>query len=211
MNVVGDFAGFLAAVYMRGIDLIQVPTTLLAMVDSGLGGKVAVNIGSGKNMVGAFNAPKVVLADYSFLATLPCSEMVNGLVESFKHALLDGGRLYQLFAGINGSGLYARGFLDEMIPLSAGYKAKIVNSDEKESGQRALLNLGHTVAHALESLSGYQGLSHGGAVAVGLGVMLQISVLKGMLAEETCRMLDERLSALVCILRGYHCLRLMKL
>jgi 3-dehydroquinate synthase len=162
-GVVGDTAGFAAAVYYRGIDVVQVPTTLLAMVDSAIGGKTGVNLPEGKNLVGAFHQPRAVFANPSVLATLPEREYKCGLGEIAKYALMEG------FA-LDAPGLLARDpqVLTDVIARSAAIKARYVVADEFErSGVRAVLNYGHTVAHALETATGHA-LLHGEAVAVGL-------------------------------------------
>ena len=162
-GVVGDIAGFCAATYMRGIDVIQVPTTLLAMIDSSIGGKTGVDLEQGKNLLGAFHQPKLVLADPKLLKSLPEREWFNGAGEGAKYACLAGGRIAEIFE----SGENA---LEEFIELCAKYKADIVAKDEKEGGLRALLNLGHTVGHAVESARNFE-IPHGIAVAYGIAHM----------------------------------------
>lgn len=173
-GVVGDTAGFAAAVYHRGVDVVQVPTTLLAQVDAAIGGKTAVNLPEGKNLVGAFHQPVAVLADTSTLATLPDREYRSGLGEVAKYALLADPATEQ--GGINAllrertGAVLARDpeVLAQLVAACAGMKAAVVAADPQErTGIRATLNLGHTLAHALETTGGY-GLTHGEAVAVGL-------------------------------------------
>jgi 3-dehydroquinate synthase len=168
-GVVGDTAGFLASVYSRGVDVLQVPTTLLAMVDAAIGGKTAVNLPEGKNLVGSFHQPRAVLADPAVLATLPDREYCSGLGEVAKYALSGDGELREIVA-TRAEALCARDpeVLAEVVARCAAAKAAVVAADELErTGVRAQLNYGHTLAHALETAGGY-GLLHGEAVAVGL-------------------------------------------
>jgi shikimate kinase / 3-dehydroquinate synthase len=175
-GVVGDLAGFVAATYLRGTGLWQVPTSLLAQVDSSIGGKVAVNLAVGKNLVGSFYQPDIVVVDPEMLATLPRQELVNGLGEVVKYALLVGdhllGRLEEQAELLREGDPEA---LDPVIERCVRYKAAVVQMDERESGLRAVLNLGHTVGHALETLAGYGALPHGQAVGLGLLVALALS------------------------------------
>jgi 3-dehydroquinate synthase len=168
-GVVGDTAGFAAAVYHRGVDVVQVPTTLLAMVDAAIGGKTAVNIPEGKNLVGAFHQPLAVLCDPSVLTSLPDGEYRCGLGEVAKYALL-GDRDLDALLTHKADAVLARdpGVLTEMVARSAAVKARVVGEDpEERTGARASLNYGHTLAHAIETLSDYD-LAHGEAVAIGL-------------------------------------------
>lgn len=164
-GVVGDLTGFAAATYMRGIDVVQVPTTLLAMVDSSIGGKTGVDLPEGKNLVGAFHLPKQVIRDVGFLATLPEREMKNGLAEMIKTAVLFDRPLFDALKTLDlSSGPTALG---PLVAQTAAWKEKVVAADFRESGRRKLLNLGHTFGHAIESASGFR-LLHGEAVAVGM-------------------------------------------
>ncbi len=175
-GVVGDLAGFAAACWMRGIDVVQLPTTLLAMVDSAVGGKTAVDLAQGKNLVGAFHPPRAVFADTSTLRTLPERELRAGLAEVVKYgAIVDAPFLAWLDA--HAGALLARdeAALSEAIARSCAHKAAIVARDPFEHGERALLNFGHTFAHAIESEQGYGGLNHGEAVAVGMGLAARLS------------------------------------
>lgn len=175
-GVVGDFAGFIAATYQRGVRFVQVPTTLLACVDSSVGGKVAVNVDSGKNMVGAFYQPEFVFAPLFTLSTLPEKEWSCGLAEIAKHAFLDGGEFLNKIAESERTEYSAySAILRYAIEESVRVKSGIVAQDEKESGLRAVLNLGHTTGHAIESLTQYKKYSHGEAVAVGLVTALLLS------------------------------------
>lgn len=164
-GVVGDLTGFAAATYMRGIDVVQVPTTLLAMVDSSIGGKTGVDIPEGKNLVGAFHMPKKVVRDVSYLKTLPERELMNGFAEMIKTAVLFDPEMFRA--------LSPRPGLDALAPLierCARWKERIVAEDFKEGGKRKLLNLGHTFGHAIESASDFR-ISHGEAVAVGMRIV----------------------------------------
>ena len=164
-GVVGDLTGFAAATYMRGIDFIQVPTTLLAMVDSSIGGKTGVDIPEGKNLVGAFHLPKKIIRDVKFLETLPEKEMKNGLAEMIKTAVLFDPEMFSAL-----SSLPALPSLVQLIDRTAGWKAKIVDEDFKEGGKRKLLNLGHTFGHAIEKVSDFA-IPHGEAVAIGMRIV----------------------------------------
>ena len=177
-GVVGDMAGFAAATYMRGINLVQVPTSLLAMIDSAIGGKVGVDLPEGKNLLGAFYQPKLVFVDVDTLKTLPSAEWQNGLGEGLKYALLAGGRTFEIMDGD------VKSNIEEFVRLCAQYKAKIVEADEKESGLRRLLNLGHTIGHAIEKKSAYT-VSHGKAVKYGLAFILRASSKLGADADAT--------------------------
>ena len=176
-GVVGDVAGFIAATYLRGVQFVQIPTTLLAQVDASVGGKVAVNHPAGKNLIGAFYQPKVVLADVAFFDTLSERDYRSGLAEVVKHALLDGeARLRWLEE--NSARLLARdhALLQEAVAWCCAYKAGVVARDELEQGERKLLNLGHTFGHAVEAWGGFARWSHGEAVAIGLVAALRLSV-----------------------------------
>ena len=190
-GVVGDFAGYCAALFMRGIPVVHVPTTLLAMVDSSIGGKVAVNISAGKNIVGVFYQPAMVLSDVRFLATLPDGELKNGITETVKHALIGESSLLAMMLNHDLKSIKERDTLEEIIYLSAGFKAGVVCEDEKESGRRAILNFGHTIGHAIESVMEYRGISHGEAVAIGLKGAMEISREMGFITREDVSVFDE--------------------
>jgi 3-dehydroquinate synthase len=180
-GVVGDLAGFAAASWMRGIDVVQLPTSLLAMVDSSVGGKTAVDLPQGKNLVGAFHPPRAVFADTATLRTLPERELRAGLAEVVKYgAIRDVAFLEWLHA--HSDALLARddAALAEAIAMSCTHKAAIVERDPLERGERALLNFGHTFAHAIEAEQGYGGLVHGEAVAVGMVLAARLSAALGM-------------------------------
>lgn len=175
-GVVGDLAGFVAATYQRGISLWQIPTTLLAQVDSSVGGKTAVNLEAGKNLVGAFYQPDLVVADPATLTTLPDEEYLGGLGEVVKYALLISPAFLDGLEAASGAiaGRDTR-LVGDLIKACVFYKADVVEEDERETDRRAVLNLGHTTAHALEVTQGYGSLGHGRSVALGLLVALAIS------------------------------------
>jgi 3-dehydroquinate synthase len=182
-GVVGDLAGFAAAIYQRGVPFIQVPTTLLAQVDSSVGGKTGINHPLGKNMVGAFHQPLAVLADTDTLASLPEREYISGLAEVIKYGVIADAAFFAWLDG-NMASLRAReaSSLSTAIRRSCEIKAQIVSRDERESGARALLNLGHTFGHAIETVSGYGTWLHGEAVAAGMVMAARLSVRLGRLA-----------------------------
>ena len=173
---IGDMAGFASACLQRGVYFIQVPTTLLSQVDSSVGGKTGINHPLGKNMIGAFQQPQVVLADMLQLSTLPDRELSAGLAEVIKYALL-GDEEFLVWLEANMEGLIARDeqLLAEAVYRSCAHKARIVANDEKEQGERALLNLGHTFGHAIESYLGYGEWLHGEAVATGMVMAADLS------------------------------------
>ncbi len=177
-GVVGDFTGFIASTFLRGIRFIQVPTTLLAMVDSSVGGKVAVNVDFGKNMVGAFHQPSVVYAGIHSLKTLKPTEWRCGLAEVIKHSLLQGKDFFKKMQTFHLGSLENLDDLKFMILESVKFKKEIVSQDEKEIGLRGILNLGHTLGHAIESLTKYKKYSHGEAVAMGLVFAIELSIFK---------------------------------
>ena len=180
-GVVGDLAGFSAACWMRGIDFIQMPTTLLAMVDSSVGGKTGVNLPVGKNLAGAFHQPRAVIADIDTLATLPDREYRAGLAEVVKGAAI-GDEAFFAWLERNADALAARGVdaMLEAIARKVQYKAGVVARDETEQGERALLNFGHTFGHALETAGHYTALLHGEGVAIGMLLAAQLSERLGM-------------------------------
>jgi 3-dehydroquinate synthase len=182
-GVIGDMTGFAAATWLRGINVIQVPTTLLAMVDSAIGGKTGVNHPNGKNLIGAFHQPRLVLIDPEVLKTLPMREFRAGMAEVIKYGVIWDAELFtQLEASKNLNQLrYIKPeLLNEIITHSCKTKADVVSKDEKESGIRAILNYGHTIGHAIESLTGYRLVNHGEAVAIGMIAAGQIAVNLGM-------------------------------
>lgn len=179
-GVVGDLAGFVASVYMRGIHFVQVPTTLLAQVDASVGGKVAVNHQGGKNLIGSFHQPRLVLSDTSMLNTLPDRELAAGMAEVVKHGLIRDPDLYQ-FVCHTPERFRRRDpqALERVIVDSCRIKSNIVLRDEKEHGERAVLNFGHTVGHAIEAAAGYGTYTHGEAVAIGMVVEAVLSTVTG--------------------------------
>jgi len=183
-GVAGDLAGFVAATYLRGIPYVQVPTTLLAMVDASVGGKTAVDVPAGKNLVGAFHQPRAVVADADLLATLPRVHVAAGLAEAVKHGVIrDAAHL----AVLEAPAPFLKKDLDalaDVVARSVAIKAEIVAADERESGLRAILNFGHTVAHAIEARSGY-GVLHGEAVAIGMAVEARLAESAGIAAPGT--------------------------
>lgn len=189
-GVVGDLAGFAAACWMRGIDFIQMPTTLLAMVDSSVGGKTGVNLPVGKNLAGAFHQPRAVVADIDLLHTLPQREYRAGLAEVVKGAAI-GDPAFFAWLETHADALAARETapLIEAIARKCAYKAGVVSRDETEQGERALLNLGHTFGHAIETAGNYSELLHGEAVAVGMVLAARLSErLEMSAAEDTARL-----------------------
>ena len=193
-GVVGDLAGFAAAVYQRGIGFIQVPTTLLAQVDSSVGGKTAINHARGKNMIGAFHQPLVVIADVATLDTLPDRELRAGLAEVIKHGfVLDLPFVDWLEANIGKLLGRDRAALSHAVRRSCELKAQVVAADERETGLRAVLNFGHTFGHAIEAGAGYGKWLHGEAVAVGMVMAAELSVRAGSLRREEA----ERIKTLI--------------
>ena len=199
-GVTGDLAGFAAASYLRGISFHQVPTTLLAMVDSSVGGKTGINLSSGKNLVGAFHQPAGVFVDLDCLRTLPVREFSAGMAEVIKYGMLGNPSLYAELAGRSVPLCATSPELQEIILRCCTDKARIVEEDEKETnrggGGRALLNLGHTFAHAIEAVSGYGTYLHGEAVAIGLVCALRLSRMRGACSDD-----DE--GPLIELLRSY--------
>lgn len=174
-GVVGDLAGFAAATYNRGVAVVQVPTTLLAQVDAAIGGKTGIDLPNGKNLVGAFHQPSAVLADVEALATLPDRVRTEGFGEVVKYGLIRDPAILDLLEDrIDDAVAGDADLLEELVRRSVAVKAAVVAADERESGERAHLNLGHTFAHALETLTGYGQWLHGEAVAVGMLVALRL-------------------------------------
>lgn len=197
-GVIGDLTGFAAAIALRGIDFVQIPTTLLAQVDSSVGGKTAINVPAGKNLVGAFHQPKLVLADLTVLDTLPARELQAGYAEVVKYGLIDDRDFFEWLEG-NGKALLAgdMGARRHAVAESCAAKARIVAEDERESGRRALLNLGHTFGHALESATGYgAALLHGEAVAIGMVMAFRLSTRLGICPGQDTERVDAHLRAL---------------
>ncbi len=186
-GVIGDLAGFAAALYMRGIDFVQVPTTLLAQVDSSVGGKTAIDTPRGKNLVGAFHQPRLVLADIDVLATLPARQVRSGWAEVLKHGLICDLDFFDWLAGEGAVGVSGDAkALERAVVRSVEIKSAIVSEDEKEAGRRALLNLGHTFGHAIEAELGFEeaALAHGEAVALGCAMAFRFSAGQGLCSTE---------------------------
>jgi 3-dehydroquinate synthase len=183
-GVIGDLAGFAAAVYQRGVPFVQVPTTLLAQVDSSVGGKTAINHAAAKNMIGAFHQPRAVISDVATLDTLPERELRSGLAEVIKHGLaLDTAFVEWLEGHVEKILKRDRDALAYAVRRSCELKARIVAEDERESGARALLNFGHTFGHAIEAGTGYGAWLHGEAVAAGMVMAAELSALMGDLRK----------------------------
>ncbi len=195
-GVVGDLAGFVAASYLRGVALVQVPTSLLAQVDSSVGGKVGVNLPQGKNLVGAFYQPKLVLADTDTLATLPERELRAGFAEVIKHGAIRDAEFfewlqkeYKQVLALNPDAVA------HVVRRCCEIKAEVVSADERESGLRAILNFGHTLGHAMEALSEYVGLLHGEAISMGMCCGARLSMKRGGLSEAEARRLSDLIAA----------------
>ena len=179
-GVVGDITGFCAATYLRGIDFIQIPTTLLSQVDSSVGGKTAINIEQGKNLVGAFYNPTLVLINTNYLETLSMDEYKSGLGEVAKYAFIGNKKLYR-YMQENSELIKSKNpkALEIIIEESIKSKAQIVTADEREKGLRAILNFGHTFGHAIEAFKEYKGITHGAAVTLGMVIAAKISLYEG--------------------------------
>lgn len=190
-GVVGDMAGYVAATYMRGVPYVQVPTTLLACVDSSIGGKTAVDTKHGKNLIGAFHQPRKVYIDVDTLITLEEKEMKEGLAEVIKYGVIRDGELFAfLEENIKGVFLYNKRALVHIIKVGCKIKGQIVEQDERESGLRKILNFGHTIGHAVENLSGYE-LSHGEAISIGMIVEGRLAVAMKLLQNHELSRLTE--------------------
>lgn len=191
-GVVGDIAGFIAATYLRGIDFIQIPTTLLACVDSSVGGKVAINTNYGKNLVGAFYQPKAVFCNLNFLDTLDERQFKTGLAEIIKYALIEKSCLanvdYNLsdFLDKNSDKVLSRNndTIAKIIEISLNLKTSVVSKDEKEQNLRKILNFGHTYGHAIEKITNYKKYTHGEAVAIGMIFAINLAFKKGLITED---------------------------
>jgi 3-dehydroquinate synthase len=196
-GVIGDLSGFTAACWMRGVRFVQLPTTLLAMVDSSVGGKTAVDLPGGKNLVGAFHQPSAVIADTSTLDTLPERELRAGLAEVLKIGAI-GDEPFLAWIEANAAALLARDpqALEQAIATSVAHKAGVVARDETEQGERMLLNFGHSFGHAIETEQGYGGLLHGEAVALGMLLAARLSARLGLASEADAARLQRLLEAL---------------
>lgn len=185
-GVIGDLAGFAAATYLRGVPYVQVPTTLLAQVDSSVGGKTAVNHKHGKNLIGAFYQPKLVLIDVAVLRSLPRRELIAGLAEVIKYGIIQDPELFRLLEGnVQQIIELDRELLSRVIVTSCAIKARVVETDEREDDQRAVLNFGHTIGHALEAATGYRRFLHGEAVGVGMVKAAALSVQQGFCDQQS--------------------------
>ena len=193
-GVVGDVGAFLASIFMRGIPVVQIPTTLLAQVDSAIGGKTGVNLASGKNLIGTFHQPEKVLVDPDVLATLPEREYRSGLFEAMKYGVIRNPKIFDLMESKRKSFWRRdRNLLQALISDCIQVKADVVSADERESGERRILNFGHTVGHALEAETGYKQLLHGEAVGLGMIAAANIGVAMGITHKGTA----ERIVSLV--------------
>jgi 3-dehydroquinate synthase len=193
--VVGDLAGFVAATYMRGVPFVQVPTTLLAMIDASVGGKTGVDTSAGKNLVGAFHQPVLVIADPNVLATLAANHFRAGLAEALKHGVIADGAYFQSIAASHESIARDEQGLAELIAESVRIKASVVARDERESGLRKVLNFGHTIGHAIESVSKYT-LLHGEAVAIGMALESALAERIGVAEPGTSNTIRQALGAI---------------
>jgi 3-dehydroquinate synthase len=194
-GVVGDLAGFVAATYLRGVPCVQVPTTLLAMIDSSIGGKTGVDTPAGKNLVGAFHQPRLVVADLATLATLPPNHLSAGMAEAIKHGAIADAAYFELVRSLAPRVLQGdRTALGQVVERSIAIKAGVVAEDERERGRRAILNFGHTLGHALEAVTGYE-LLHGEAVAIGMAGEARLGQVLGITAPSACQALQETMSA----------------
>jgi 3-dehydroquinate synthase len=197
-GVVGDLAGFVAATYMRGIPVVQLPTTLLAMVDASVGGKTGVDTPAGKNLVGAFHPPSAVIADPDTLASLPAPELRSGSAEMIKHGVVADARYFDEVAAVlprlaaDDTGI--PGELTALIARSVEIKAEVVAADEREQGRRKILNFGHTLGHAIETASGYR-LLHGEAIAIGMALESEIAERIGVAEAGTAMRVRAALTA----------------
>ena len=187
-GVTGDMAGFASATYLRGIDFVQIPTSLLAQVDSSVGGKTAVDLPTGKNLVGAFWQPILVLIDSETLKTLPEKFFKDGLGEVIKYGCIRSESLFERLEKEN-----AGDFIDDIIYECVSIKRDVVENDERDTGERAILNFGHTLGHALEKLNGYSNLTHGEAVSAGSAIITNISENNGLTEKGTAQRLENLL------------------
>lgn len=187
-GMIGDTAGFAASIFLRGIDLVHVPTTLLAQVDSSIGGKLAVNHPKGKNLIGSFYPPRAVISDTAVLDTLPHHERLSGLYEALKGGVIADPRLFEMFEEADPE-------IEEIVRRAIRVKAEIVSADEKEADLRRLLNYGHTIAHGIEAALDYRGMTHGEAVAWGMIGANQIAVRRGLLNRDEAQRIERTILA----------------
>lgn len=195
-GVIGDITGFVASTYMRGISFIQVPTTLLAQVDSSVGGKTGVNHPLGKNMIGTFYQPRLVWTDINTLKTLPENEFFAGMAEVIKYGVIWDEDLFRFLEANREKILnLERLALEHILKRSCEIKAEVVSRDERESGQRAILNYGHTIGHALETATGYTAFLHGEAVAIGMHLEARLSSLLGLISDAEVKRIHSLIKA----------------
>ncbi|MBQ3904145.1 MAG: 3-dehydroquinate synthase [Eubacterium sp.] len=185
-GVCGDMAGFAAAVYLRGIDFVQLPTSLLAQVDSSVGGKTAVDLPQGKNLCGAFHQPRLVLIDTLTLETLPEHYFSDGMAEAIKTGCIKSQALFEKIESKN-----ARDIIEEIVFECVSIKAEVVEADEKEKGERALLNFGHTAGHAIERLHSFKTVSHGEAVGIGMLIACTAGENNGLTSKGTAKRIED--------------------
>lgn len=188
-GVVGDTAGFAAATYMRGIDFVQIPTTVVSQADSSVGGKTAVDISAGKNLVGLFHQPRLVIADTETLSTLTPEFFADGMAEVVKHGMIKSAELFELLSTQD-----IKANLVDIMKRNVTIKGQVVENDEREKGERMLLNFGHTLGHALEKYYNFTGLTHGCAVAVGMSTFTHIAERRGMCKAGVAEKLDALLT-----------------
>jgi 3-dehydroquinate synthase len=196
-GVVGDLGGFVAAVALRGLRFFQCPTTLLADVDASVGGKTGVDHPAGKNLIGAFHQPAGVLIDVATLRSLPAAELSNGLAECVKHAVIRDATLLDFLEDHAAEVLACREeLMTELVARNVAIKAAVVSADEREAGERAHLNFGHTIGHGLEAFAGYGGLGHGQAVALGMVAACRIAVSRGLMEPDAAERVESLLARL---------------
>ena len=196
-GVVGDVAGYAAATYLRGLPLVQVPTTLLAQVDSSIGGKTGINLPQGKNLIGAFYPAALIVIDTATLGTLPLREYRGGLAEVVKYGVIMDASLFDLIEGHQAEVLQqAEAVIDPIISRCAELKQQVVGEDERETGRRMILNYGHTIGHALETATHYEVLLHGEAVAIGMSGAAQLAVALDKLDGASCERIKQLLKGL---------------
>ena len=192
-GVTGDLAGFLAATYLRGVPYVQIPTTLLAMIDSSIGGKTGVDLPAGKNLVGAFHQPRLVVADLDVLATLPAVQVAAGMAEAVKHGVIADAEYFSFLEGAHGAvAAKDQAALERVVARSVEIKAAVVARDEREAGLRAVLNFGHTLAHAIETVVKYE-VAHGEAVAIGMVHEARLAEALGIAALGTAERVRQAL------------------
>jgi 3-dehydroquinate synthase len=196
-GVVGDLAGFVAATYQRGVPFVQLPTTLLAQVDSSVGGKVAVNHPLGKNLIGAFYQPRLVVADTAVLATLPARELIAGLAEVAKYGVIADAAFFAYLSDNHAAALAGdNSVLAALVSRSCSLKAQVVEQDERETGLRMILNFGHTIGHAVEAAAGFSRYRHGEAVAIGMHAAALLSCRLGFCDDATVTAIADLLGCL---------------